>query len=68
MRFNLPKEVKKVAAGVAAMTVAGAASAGELAAAATGGMDKAELTLIGVAVLAVCGLIFLIKSGKRTAT
>ncbi|MCW4455543.1 hypothetical protein OK348_12175 [Flavobacterium sp. MXW15] len=43
------------------------AFAGELADAVTDGVDRAELMLIGVAVLTVAGLIFMIRSGKKAA-
>lgn len=43
-----------------------AAFAGALADAATGGMDKAELLLIGAAILGLCGVVAMIKAGKRT--
>ena len=64
---NLPKNVKRAAAGLIAMTAAGTASAGQLADAVTNGVDTAELLLIGVCVLTVSGIIFLIRSGKKTA-
>lgn len=63
-RFTLGK----IGAGVAAVATAGAASAGELATAVTDGLDKGELTLIGVGVLTLCGVVALIKSGKRAAS
>ncbi|HGP0654921.1 TPA: hypothetical protein ACKP0Q_000088 [Stenotrophomonas maltophilia] len=44
------------------------AFAGELASAATEGMDKAELILIGVAVLSLCGVIALIRAGRRASS
>lgn len=44
------------------------AFAGELAASATEGMDKGELILIGVAVLALSGVIALIRAGRRAAS
>jgi hypothetical protein len=62
-RFTLGK----IGAGVAAVATAGAASAGELATAVTDGIDKGELTLIGVGVLAVCGIIVLIKAARRAS-
>jgi len=60
---------KLAAASAFAMTVAmtGPAFAGELADAATAGMDPAEVTAIGVAVLTVCAVIFMIRSGKRVS-
>lgn len=66
-KFNLRS--KLAAASAVAMTAAmtGPAFAGELAEAATSGMDKSELMLIGVAVLAVSGVIFLIRAGRKTA-
>lgn len=66
--FDLRTKFAQGVGVVAAMTAAGAASAGDLATAVTSGIDSAELMLIGVAVLTVSGVIFLIKSGKRTAT
>ncbi|MGG4627414.1 hypothetical protein ACLPGS_00345 [Stenotrophomonas maltophilia] len=44
------------------------AFAGELASAATDGMDKAELILIGVAVLSLSGVIALIRAGRRASS
>lgn len=56
------------AASVASIAmVAAPAFAGELATAATEGMDKGELTLIGVAVLTLCGVVALIKKGQRAS-
>lgn len=57
----------KVAAGATALVVSGVASAGELSEAVSGGVDKTELTAIGVIVLGVSGIILLIRSGKKTA-
>ncbi|WDK64794.1 hypothetical protein JH271_10835 [Xanthomonas campestris pv. campestris] len=62
-RFTLAK----IGTGLAAAVAAGAASAGELAEAAVGAMDKTELTAIGVGVLILCGVVAIIKSGKRAA-
>lgn len=47
--------------------VASQAHAGVLADAVTDGIDVAELTLIGVAVLAMYGVIALIRGGKKAA-
>jgi hypothetical protein len=62
---------KNKLAGVAAigMTAAmsGPAFAGELASAVTAGLDGAELTLIGVAVLTLTAVVVMIRSGKRAA-
>jgi hypothetical protein len=52
--------------GVTALVAAGAASAGELADAAVGSMDKTELVAIGVGVLILCGVVTIVKMGKRT--
>lgn len=57
----------KLAAGVTAMTVAGMANAGALADAVTGGVDTAELLLIGAIVLTCSGIILLIRSGKKAS-
>ena len=64
---TLPKNVKKIAAGLMAMAAAGTASAGQLSEAVAGGVDKTELLLIGVIVLTVSGIILLVRSGKKTA-
>ncbi|MEN5260262.1 hypothetical protein [Stenotrophomonas hibiscicola] len=47
--------------------VAAPAFAGDLATAATEGMDKGELMLIGAAVLTLCGVVALIKKGQRAS-
>lgn len=69
---NLPARAKQIATGATAFAVTALASApafaGDLATGATGGMDKAELLLIGVAILTLCGVIALIKAGKRAAS
>jgi len=57
----------KVAACATALVVSGAATAGDLAEAVSGGVDKTELTAIGVIVLSISGIILLIRSGKKTA-
>ncbi|WP_312704148.1 hypothetical protein [Stenotrophomonas lactitubi] len=64
---NLRKFGIKAAAVASTAMVAAPAFAGELASAATEGMDKAELTLIGVAVLTLCGVVALIKKGQRAS-
>lgn len=63
------KTLKKITGGVSAFAltamVAGQAHAGALADAITGGLDEAELMLIGAAVLTLTGIVVLIrKSGK----
>ncbi len=67
--FNLPARAKQIASGASLFAVTAMATrpafAGELADAATAAMDKAELVLIGVAVLTLCGVIAMIRSGKR---
>lgn len=56
------------AAAIGALAFAtGSAFAGDLAAAATSAMDPAELTLIGVGVMALVGVVVLIKKGSRAA-
>ncbi|WP_226428082.1 hypothetical protein [Xanthomonas sp. MWU16-30325] len=62
-RFTLAK----IGTGLAAAAVAGAASAGELAEAAVGSMDKTEITAIGVGVLILAGVVAIIRSGKSAA-
>jgi hypothetical protein len=68
---NLPARAKSIATGGAAFAfaamVAPPASAGVLADAATAAMDNAELILIGVAVLTLCGVVAMIRAGKRAA-
>lgn len=66
-RSTLSNRVAKgVTAVVGTAMFAPAAFAGALADAATGGMDKAELLLIGAAILGLCGVVAMIKAGKRT--
>lgn len=67
MKNNLHKIGLKAAAIASTALVAAPAFAGELATAATEGMDKGELTLIGVAVLTLCGVVALIKKGQRAS-
>jgi len=67
MKKNLRKIGIKAAAIASTALVAAPAFAGELATAATEGMDKGELTLIGVAVLTLCGVVALIKKGQRAS-
>ncbi len=67
MNKNLRKIGLKAAAIASTAMVAAPAFAGDLATAATEGMDKAELTLIGVAVLTLCGVVALIKKGQRAS-
>ncbi|MBH1744315.1 hypothetical protein I5V28_00510 [Stenotrophomonas maltophilia] len=66
------KNVRNKLAAVSAIGMTALASApafaGELASAATEGMDKAELILIGVAVLSLCGVIALIRAGRRASS
>lgn len=57
----------KAAAVAATALVAGNAFAGDLATAATGAMDPAELTLIGIGVMGLVGIVVLIKKGSRAA-
>ena len=62
----------KSAAGVLAAVgatsiVAGNAAAGDLATAVTGALDASEMTLIGVGVLALTGIVVLIKKAQRAA-
>jgi hypothetical protein len=68
---NLPARAKQIATGATAFAVTAMASApafaGDLAEGATSGMDKAELMLIGVAILTLCGVIALIRAGKKAA-
>ena len=69
--MDLKNKLKKFgAAATAAATtamVSGAAYAGEYSEAVSGGVDKTELTAIGVIVLTVSGIILLIRSGKKAA-
>lgn len=68
-RKSFRSKVANVGAVVGLAMFSAAASAGELASAFTteATTAKAELMLIGAAVLGVCAVIFLINSGKRTA-
>lgn len=56
-----------LAAVPAALLFAGNASAGDLATAVTGALDASEMTLIGVGVLALTGVVVLIKKSQRAA-
>lgn len=66
------KKLRNKLAAVSAIGMTALASApafaGDLATAATEGMDKAELTLIGVAVLTLAGVIALIRAARRAAS
>ncbi|XQA67129.1 hypothetical protein ACM9XC_07285 [Xanthomonas sacchari] len=55
----------KLAVGATALVVSGLASAGEMAEAVSAGVDKTELTAIGVVVLTITGIILMIRSGKK---
>lgn len=65
--MKMKNSIKKIVAGTVAMVAAPAAFAGELATAVTGELDKAELTLIGVGVLALAGVVALIRAGRKSA-
>lgn len=69
--INLRSKVRnvsiKAAAVVTTAMVSVPAFAGPLAQAATDGMDMAELGLIGAAVLAMAGLIALIRAGRKAS-
>ena len=69
--FNLPQRAKQIASGASALAVTALVSApafaGDLATVATDGMDKAELLLIGAAALVLCGVVALIRAGKRAS-
>lgn len=51
----------------AAMVITGNAVAGDLATAVTGALDASEMTLIGVGVLTLTGIVVLIKKAQRAA-
>ena len=63
--------MKVLAAGAAAvvsgLVISGQAAAGDLATAVTGALDAAEMTAIGVGVLALTGIVVLIKKAQRAA-
>ncbi|ASY88984.1 hypothetical protein ACCP16_13800 [Xanthomonas citri pv. malvacearum] len=65
-------KLKTLFAQAAAITstalVAPMAFAGEMSEAVSSGVDKTELTAIGVIVLSVAGIILLIRSGKKSAS
>lgn len=70
--FSKVASKAKSAAGVLAVVgassmVAGNAMAGDLATAVTSALDGAEMTLIGVGVLALTGIVVLIKKAQRAA-
>lgn len=58
----------KVVAGAAVALTSASAFAGDLSEAVSAGVDKTELTAIGVIVLGIAGVILLIRSGKKAAT
>lgn len=60
---------KKASLALTTALAAGMANAGPLADAFTGEADsaKAEILLIGAAIMIVCGVIFFIRSGKKAA-
>lgn len=58
----------KVVAGASVALTSASAFAGDLSEAVAGGVDKTELTAIGVIVLGIAGVILLIRSGKRAAS
>lgn len=68
---NVAAKAKSTAAKAATVATAALATApafaGELATAATSAMDPAELTLIGVGVMALVGVVVLIRKGSRAA-
>ena len=66
-KFSVKKIAGRVVAVASTALVAAPAFAGDLATAATEGMDKAELALIGAAVLTLCGVVALIRAGRRAS-
>jgi hypothetical protein len=67
LRSKLRGVATKAAAVATSAMVAAPAFAGELATAATEGMDKAELYLIGAAVLTRSGVVVLIRKSQRAS-
>lgn len=65
--INLRSIGLKAAAVATTAMVAAPAFAGDLATAVTEGLNGAELTLIGVGVLTLSGIVVLIKKGQRAA-
>jgi len=69
--INLGSKVRNVSIKAAAVVTTALVSApvfaGPLAEAATGGMDIAELSLIGAAVLAMCGVVALSSAGRKAS-
>ncbi|TDB26198.1 hypothetical protein ATCM_00055 [Stenotrophomonas sp. ATCM1_4] len=69
--MKIKNKLKKfgAAATTAATTamVSGAAFAGEFSEAVSAGVDKAELTAIGIVVVTISGIILLIRSSKKAA-
>jgi hypothetical protein len=70
--MNLSNKLRAayLTAGTAAtsLMLSAPAFAGEFADAVSEGVDKTELTAIGLIVLAVCGIILLVRSGRKVAT
>ncbi len=68
MHKLIQKSRAKIVAVGAAATAAlapAAAFAGEYATAVESGVDKAELTAIGVIIMSIAGIILLIRSGRK---
>lgn len=63
--LNSRAKVVTIAAAAAAALAPAAAFAGEYASAVESAVDKGELTLIGVLVLGIAGLILFIRSGRK---
>ncbi|MEH6416210.1 hypothetical protein [Pseudomonas sp. CGJS7] len=64
---NLALRTKQAVAGTTAALFAAAATAGPAAEAVSAGVDKAELTAIGLVVLGIAGVILFIRSGRKAA-
>lgn len=67
MFHNAKLYAARAGAVAASFVVAGSAMAGDLATAVTSGLDSAEMTLIGVGVLTLTGIVVLIKKAQRAA-
>ncbi|WP_422506154.1 hypothetical protein [Stenotrophomonas sp. GZD-301] len=65
--INLHSIGLKAAAVATTAMAAAPAFAGDLASAATSGMDSAELILIGVGVLTLSAVVVLVKKGQRAS-
>ncbi|WP_064749618.1 hypothetical protein [Lysobacter antibioticus] len=68
MHTKIATRVKQGLTALSLTAFAAAANAGAMSEAVSGGVDKAELLLIGVVVLTISGVVLMVRSGKRVAS